>query len=284
MVMSGKVFRIGLIVTLLISAVVLAGCTTAAPSDESDQPQSEQNIASDSTNVEQEQVDTDAAGDPENSDPLPTSVPLDDLATHDGVPVGFTQEGFPFKGDPNAPVTINEFSDYLCPFCSRHFEQTWPTLRDQNILTGQAKYVFRDFPIPSLHPNAPAGHAAARCVGEQGADLYRAMHDELFANQNQWNQVADPSAYLATAAEAVGTNMDAYQDCVESGRTTEIVQAGMDTADELGFNGTPTFQFTANFMDTAYTLVGRVSVCGVPKLDQRTPTRRSAPPGGTGRG
>ncbi len=116
--------------------------------------------------------------------------------------------------------------------------------------------MFRDFPIPSLHPTAPIGHAAAWCVGEQGAALYWAMHDEMFANQAQWSQLPDPSEFLASAAEKVGADMAAYAECVESGRTQQLVQDGMAAADALGYNGTPTFLFTAPFTETTFMLEG----------------------------
>ena len=45
--------------------------------------------------------------------------PWQQPSTHRGVPVGFTEEGYPFRGDPDAPVTVYEYSDYECPFCAR---------------------------------------------------------------------------------------------------------------------------------------------------------------------
>ena len=94
---------------------------------------------------------------------------LADMPTYAGVPVGFTDEGYPFRGDPNAPITFIEYSDYLCPFCGRYFSQTLPTLIDNYALTGQALFVFRDFPLVGLHPTAPVGYVASLCVAEQRA-------------------------------------------------------------------------------------------------------------------
>ena len=128
------------------------------------------------------------------------------------------------------------------------------------MLTGKLRYVFQDFPIPSLHPTAPQGHLAANCVGEQGAAVYWAMHDQLFGRQNEWNQVADPTDFLADAAEQAGADMDAYQECVDSGRTQEKVEAGIAEGEALGFNGTPTFVFSSNTLTETYTLVGAYPV------------------------
>ena len=69
-----------------------------------------------------------------------------DNNTYEGIQVGFTDEGYPYLGDPNAPVILEEYSDFLCPYCSRHFEQTVPTLIEQYVKTGPVLYVFHDLP------------------------------------------------------------------------------------------------------------------------------------------
>lgn len=85
----------------------------------------------------------------------------------------------PVKGDENAPVTIVEFSDYECPYCKRHFDQTYGQLISEYVDTGKAKMVFKDFPL-SFHSNAIPAAQAARCAGEQGD--YWGMHDMLFTS------------------------------------------------------------------------------------------------------
>ena len=90
-------------------------------------------------------------------------------------------KGDPFKGQPDAKVTLIEFSDYQCPFCSRHSRDTLPQLEREYIASGKLKYVFRNFPIESIHPQAFKAHEAANCAGEQGK--YWEMHGRLFANQ-----------------------------------------------------------------------------------------------------
>ncbi len=82
------------------------------------------------------------------------------------------------------------------------------------------------------------------------------MHDELLGRQGEWNQLPDPSDFLESVAKEIGADMDAYGECIESGRAEEGVTQDLVAADAFGFNGTPTFQFTANFTDTVFTLVG----------------------------
>src|SRR5262249_32751576 len=94
------------------------------------------------------------------------------LETYQGTPVGFTADGHPFRGNPNAPLILVEYSDYLCPFCERYVRLTLPALLEQYGRTGQVQFVFHDFPLASLHPTAPRGAVAATCVAEQGATRF----------------------------------------------------------------------------------------------------------------
>jgi protein-disulfide isomerase len=122
------------------------------------------------------------------------------------------------------------------------------------------KFVFRDFPLASLHPTAPRGHAAARCVGEQGATRFWQMHDALFQAQPQWNRLPDPTAFLAQAARKVEADPTAYEQCMASGRHDARVQQSVAAGQALGFSGTPTFQFVHQASGKTYTLVGAQSV------------------------
>src|SRR4030095_4536934 len=158
-------------------------------------------------------------------------------------PVGFTADGRPFRGKADAPLTLVEYTDYLCPFCERYFRQTLPTLLEKYGRTGQVKFVVRDFPLASLHPTAPRGATATRCAAEQGATRFWQMHDTLFQAQQQWNRLPDPTAFLAEAARKVGADMPAYERCMTSGRHDARVQQRVAAAEALGFTGTPTFQF-----------------------------------------
>lgn len=176
--------------------------------------------------------------------------------SYQGIEVGFTEDGHPFMGNPDAGVTLEEWSDFLCPFCGRHFRQTMPQLLDQYVKSGQMKLVFRDYPLASLHPTAEIGHVAARCAGEQGADKFWAMHQALFTRQNEWNRLPDPGAFLAEVAAALEVDMDIWQACIDSGEQQARVSGSVEQGKTLGFSGTPSFQFLSADSDTAYQLVG----------------------------
>ncbi len=175
---------------------------------------------------------------------------------YDGTPVGVTAEGYPYRGDPKAPVTLEEFSDYLCPYCARHAQQTLHGLVEQYVRTGKLRYVFRDFPVTELHPGAAAGAAAARCVAEQGPVLFWKMHDELFRRQSDWNRLPDPSKFLAAVAAQVGADKQAYETCMASPGTLAAVDRSVARAVALGFIGTPSFEVYRTQGGEAYKLLG----------------------------
>ncbi len=143
-------------------------------------------------------------------------------------------------GDPAAPVTIVEFSDYQCPYCQRHSVETLPAIITNLIDTGRVRYVFKDFPLDSIHAEARYAAVAARCAGEQ--EGYWPMHDAIFAGQQSWaNQGAGAAAILAGIAEGVGLDKAAFQECQDSGRYDQVIQDNADEGVSLGVRGTPFF-------------------------------------------
>lgn len=143
------------------------------------------------------------------------------------------------RGDSNAPVTIVEFSDYQCSFCQRHFLQTWPRLKAEYVDTGKVRYVFKDFPLTSIHPQAPKAHEATRCAGEQ--DVYWEMHDRLFASQSQWGNKANHVEIFKGYAAELELDQTAFDACLENGRWAEAVDTDTNEGIRLSVRGTPTF-------------------------------------------
>lgn len=143
-------------------------------------------------------------------------------------------EGAPSVGNPNAKVTLVEFSDYQCPFCGRHFSQTLPQLMTEYVKAGKVRYVFRDFPLESIHPQAFKAAEAARCAGDQGK--YWEMHDWLFANQGA---LGLPD--LLRHAKALALGAAKFQQCVESGTYGASVRSDQADGQKAGVSGTPTF-------------------------------------------
>jgi protein-disulfide isomerase len=187
----------------------------------------------------------------------PIDAPLSTTETYQGMPVGFTPEGYPFRGDPNAPVTMYEYSDYECPFCARHFVQTEPALNDALVRTGQLRVVFRDFPIEQLHPNAFAAHIASLCVADQGAALYWEMHSRLFQTQKEWANLSDPLPVFERLAGESGAAIELYRQCMETEQDAKraFINAAIVEGQRAGVSGTPSFSFVGADGE-AYLLVG----------------------------
>ena len=161
----------------------------------------------------------------------------------------------PVKGNPDAPITIVEFSDFQCPFCSRFFDQTLPLIQENYIDTGKVKYVYKDLPLDNLHPNARPAHIAAECADEQGK--FWEYHDILFENQAQWNRLssADLSSQLTQYATTLGIESSSFDSCLASQSMADEVNADNLQATSYGATGTPTF-FIGNEKDGFVKIVG----------------------------
>jgi protein-disulfide isomerase len=149
-------------------------------------------------------------------------------------PVRVSVGDVPALGRSAAPVTLVEFSDYQCPFCQRFFQATLPALKKDYIDTGKVRYVFRDFPLDQIHPQARKAAEAAHCAGEQGK--YWKMHDVLFGNQ----QALQPPK-LSEHARALGLDGARFDQCLTSGRHAARVNQGLTDGRAAGVKGTPGF-------------------------------------------
>jgi len=140
----------------------------------------------------------------------------------------------PFKGDKNARVTLVEFADYQGPFCARYAGDTLPEIDKEYIKTGKVKYVFRDFPIESIHPGVSKAHEAAHCAGDQAK--YWEMHDRLLASPK-----AQRAADLLDHAKALALEMPKFEQCLNTGRHAAKVREDLLDGQRAGARGTPTF-------------------------------------------
>ena len=151
----------------------------------------------------------------------------------------------PAKGNASAKITLVEVSDYHCPFCRRQTLQTLPQLMTEYVNSGKARYVFVDYPIAQLHPDAFKSHEAANCAGDQGK--YWQMHESLFANA----PVRD-AAQLTAQAKTLGLDIPKFTACLSGGRHAPAVRDRIERMQELGVGGTP------------LTLIGMTPAAGTP--------------------
>ena len=163
------------------------------------------------------------------------------MPTQPTEPVEISLDNDPVRGDPNAPITIVEFSDFQCPFCARFHTQTLPSLLEEYIEAGKVNLVYRDFPIQSIHPNALPAAVASECAHEQGK--YWEFHDTLFEKQSGWNRL-DSNAVIAMFsqyASEIGLEQEQFDSCLETGKYLEEVQGDLSDGRDYGVTGTPGF-------------------------------------------
>jgi protein-disulfide isomerase len=136
----------------------------------------------------------------------------------------------PVRGNPRAPVTIVEFSDFQCPFCVR----VRPTVkRVRDTYGDRVRWAFRHYPL-DFHPLAQKAGEAAACAAEQGR--FWEMHDRLWEKPSEL-QVPELKAH----AQAIGLDAQAFATCLEAGRHAGLVERDFQAGQEYGVSGTPAF-------------------------------------------
>ncbi|MBL8051508.1 MAG: DsbA family protein [Anaerolineales bacterium] len=140
-------------------------------------------------------------------------------------------EGYPSLGPDDAPITIVEFSDFQCPFCKRFHDETYRDLLDA--YPGQIRFVYRNLPLTSIHPDAMSAAIASLCANDQ--NVYWEYHDKLFSSTT-----LGTDTYIQYANE-LSLNVDEFTACLDSGKFDNFIQQDMDFAFNLGISSTPTF-------------------------------------------
>ncbi|MEK6843868.1 MAG: DsbA family protein [Nanoarchaeota archaeon] len=152
-------------------------------------------------------------------------------------------------GDKNAPVEIIEFSDYQCPFCRKFWTETFSQIKKDYIDTGKVKFVYRDFPLESIHPAALPAAIAAECAREKGGDkAYFEMHDKIFSEGNILDSGTANGPVTKTAqfgnAELKKWAKDLGYDissCLDNKKYEQEVSKDMADGSAAGVSGTPAF-------------------------------------------
>lgn len=151
----------------------------------------------------------------------------------------FANEGAPSRGKKDAPVTLVEFSDFQCPYC----QAAAPVLHQVAEKYGdKVQIIYRQYPIPSLHPFALKAAEASLCANDQGK--FWEMHDTMFADQKKLS-VSD----LKATARRLGMDQKKFDNCMDTGRYVEQVQNDQKEGQKAGINGTPAIFINGTYVE-----------------------------------
>lgn len=163
--------------------------------------------------------------------------------------------GEPSIGDPNAKVTIIEFSDFECPFC-RKAQTVNRELR--NRYGDKIHWVFKDFPL-NFHANAMNAHKAANCVGTQKPDKFWTFFDSVFEKQATGKEILQKNN-LRALASTMDIDMKKYDSCLEDPAMDKEIQNDIDQGQSVGVTGTPAFFINGRMISGARPLEDFVTI------------------------
>lgn len=148
------------------------------------------------------------------------------------------------KGNPEAKVTLVEYSDFQCPACG----QFYPHVKDLMEEFGDSlRFEYRHFPLKNIHPQAVPAARAAEAAGVQGK--FWEMHDKLFENQPIWSKGANPGAYFVQYAEEIGIDADVFKRQQGAALINEAIDKSFNDAVSQDFTSTPTFLLNGEKME-----------------------------------
>lgn len=147
------------------------------------------------------------------------------------------------KGSENPTVTIVEFADFQCPYCAA----SAPSIDQILAAYPDVQFVFRHYPLLSIHPNALPSARAAEAAGQQGK--FWEMHDALYATQEEWADDTDPSGVYTRLAGELNLDLTAFQAAYEDQALRDKVYTDLRLGEKLGVASTPTFYYNGQPMD-----------------------------------
>jgi protein-disulfide isomerase len=171
---------------------------------------------------------------------------LADVGTQTQTTTSFADDD-PYLGPEDAPVTVVEFSDFLCPFCGRHFNQTLTPLMEN--YDGLVRYVYRDLPVIGGQISVNSA-LASECADDQGE--FWPYHELLFENQDALNtDVSSLNNLLVGYAEELELDVEQFETCLEDQLHIGDIFTDMNVAQNNGATGTPAFFVNGQFISGA---------------------------------
>lgn len=147
------------------------------------------------------------------------------------------------RGSNSAPVTLEEYGDYQCPPCAA----LHPELKKIEAEYGQRlRFVFRQYPLPQIHPHAIAAANAAEAAGLQ--NRFWEMHDRLYENQSKWTGEVDPRPLFINYAREIGLDVERFINDLSNPQVEGRVTSDRLRGRSMGVTGTPTLFINGRMM------------------------------------
>lgn len=164
------------------------------------------------------------------------TISAENVGDYSAFPQGIDEDGAPFIGEEDAPVTLTEYSDFACPHCATWAEQVH-LLIDTYVADGTLKIVYKlvSFVNPQTSPTAAS---AGLCAAEQ--DKFWEMHDGLYGLLNTQGSAAFTRSTMNSLAGELGLDEDEFSACLTSGETRQTVQSVASELQQVNVTGTPT--------------------------------------------
>jgi protein-disulfide isomerase len=156
------------------------------------------------------------------------------LPESQSVPAKGDQQSAHIRGNPDAPVTLEEFGDFQCPPCGQFARFVEELLKEYD---PRLRVVFRNFPLPS-HEHAREAALAAEAAGFQGK--FWEMHDTLYREQETWSKAPNVRELFESYAGTIGLDVDQFKKDMDGDKARERVDSDHALADSLGIKMTPT--------------------------------------------
>jgi protein-disulfide isomerase len=152
------------------------------------------------------------------------------------------------KGKPDAPISIIEFGDFQCPYCQSFAIDTEPQIQRIYIDAGKVKFIFMEYPMQDVHPNAMSAALAAECANEQGK--FWTYHDILYSRQSLWENLNanEVPKTLITLAADIGLNKQTFGTCIDSKKYENKIINQIEEGINNQIDATPTFYVGNNKM------------------------------------
>lgn len=141
------------------------------------------------------------------------------------------------SGNPDSQITFIEYADFECPACQYYSLSVLPQLKEE--MKDRVKFVFRHFPLTTIHPNAIPAGIASEAASLQGK--FQEMYTLLFTNQADWSNASNPNDIFVTYAESIGLDVEKFSADLNNPELEERVRRDLRGGESIGVDSTPSF-------------------------------------------